>query len=55
MSGRRAQSKKLLETPGLRYNHAKMTFIMTRFVTIFYPRAVELSYYSSWLLVKALG
>ncbi len=29
-SGRRAQSKKLLETPGLRYNHAKMTFIMNR-------------------------
>jgi hypothetical protein len=30
LPGRRAQSKKLLETPGLRYNHAKMTFIMNR-------------------------
>ena len=31
--GRRAQAKKMLETPGLMYNHKSMTNIMETFVT----------------------
>ena len=33
LAGRRAQSKKLLETPGLRYSHPKMSFVMNRSVS----------------------